>query len=50
MTDTELGAYSRGRSDAYRDVFEAFTRAFENGRDIHWLRDRIVAQWMEGQS
>lgn len=45
MTDDERDAYSRGLSRAYDNVFKAFTIAFEEGQDIHWLRERITAQW-----
>jgi hypothetical protein len=45
MSPDELAAYSRGLSNAYADVFRAFTKAFADGRDIHWLRDCVVSQW-----
>lgn len=45
MTNEELYAYSRGQSDAYNAVFQAFTKAFEDGGDIYELRRRISAQW-----
>lgn len=46
MTDEEL-AYLRGQSDAYNNVFKAFATAFEDGQDIHGLRQRVSAQWDE---
>jgi hypothetical protein len=45
MTDEERGAYLRGLADAYAYVFKAFTTAFADGKDIHWLRAHIAAQW-----
>lgn len=44
MSADEIDAYSLGQSDAYTNVFVAFTTAFADGRDIHWLRERISAQ------
>lgn len=45
MTNEERDAYARGLSDAYNVVFKAFTTAFEDGQDIHWLRARIEDKW-----
>jgi hypothetical protein len=47
MTDEELDAYSRGVAASYSAVFAAFTRAFDSGEDIHWLRESISAQWAD---
>lgn len=45
MSREEVDAYSKGLSHAYADVFKAFTKAFEDGEDIHDLGGRIRAQW-----
>jgi hypothetical protein len=44
MTDEER-AYLSGQCNAYGNVFKAFTKAFADGHDIHWLHERIAAQF-----